>query len=56
VPRGGKRPGAGRPSDGTRVAVTLRLPVPLVEKLRAQAEALGVSQADLVASLIERLS
>ena len=47
--RGGPRPGAGRPSTGT-VMVSVRLPLWLVEWLRAQDE----SQAALIIEALTR--
>ena len=42
--RGGKRPGAGRPTGSDRVGIYVRLPGWLVEWLREQPE----SQAELI--------
>lgn len=47
--RGGKRDGAGRPSEG-RVMVSVRLPIWLVEWLRSQ----DASQAALIEDALVR--
>ena len=47
MPRGGPRQGAGRPAGGgtgrTTATISLRLPKDIVEKIRANADAAGVS-------------
>ena len=46
---GGPRPGAGRPPAGNK-AVTLRLPVKLVEHVRRHAKASGQTMSQYVAA------
>lgn len=55
MPRGGKREGAGRPTDEARVMVSMRLPPATFERMKEQAAKRGVSQADVVALAVGRL-
>lgn len=53
-PRGGARPGSGRPAlEGGAVVLGDRLPRPLVERLTAMARTLDVPRAELVRVYVE---
>jgi predicted DNA binding CopG/RHH family protein len=56
MPRGGKRPGAGRPSTSPtpRTPVTLRLPLHLVNAAHRRAEVEGITVTRWIEIAIER--
>lgn len=48
-PRGGPRPGGGRPRTGARRSLTIRLPIALDLQVRAAAEDAGISLSEWLA-------
>jgi hypothetical protein len=55
--RGGKRPGAGRPTnpEGPAVTVAVSVPEPLVRELNELAEQKGWSRSEAVTNAIRKL-
>ncbi len=55
MPRGGKRPGQGRPNTlGETKQVAVRLSLDLIEKMNRKADEKGITMAELIRDLLEK--
>ena len=54
TPRGGPRPGAGRPGTGKDPSLTIRLPPELLAQVRVAAAFEGLTVSEWLRGMIER--
>jgi hypothetical protein len=56
VPRGGKRPGAGRkpPPEGRLELLSVRVPADVLKLLKSEAERRGVTAREVIVDLVRR--